>query len=139
MATFLRTFHHYGKICPAGEGGGGAHHPPFTLSTITNKVVMYAPAERADTYTPPPYFSSTPTCICTVLCGRDLLYRRDTLSSLNRDFSNSLFLKTPAFCCFFIFSRVLLFCDFVPCSRQKPTTGKQLPSRGRQRGRKREG
>ncbi len=29
----------------------------FTLFTITSKVVMYAPAERADT---PPYFSSTP-------------------------------------------------------------------------------
>jgi hypothetical protein len=28
---------------------GGARPPPFTLSTITCKVVVYAPAERADT------------------------------------------------------------------------------------------
>jgi hypothetical protein len=28
---------------------GGARPPPFTISTITYKVVMYAPAERADT------------------------------------------------------------------------------------------
>ena len=28
---------------------GGARPPPFTLSTITYKVVVYAPAERADT------------------------------------------------------------------------------------------
>jgi hypothetical protein len=33
----------------AGGGGGVARPPSFTLSTITYKVVMYAPAERADT------------------------------------------------------------------------------------------
>jgi hypothetical protein len=27
----------------------GARLPPFTLSTITSKVVVFAPAERADT------------------------------------------------------------------------------------------
>jgi hypothetical protein len=27
---------------------GGARPPPFTLSTITSKVVVYSPAERAD-------------------------------------------------------------------------------------------
>jgi hypothetical protein len=31
-----------------GEGGG-ARPPPFTLSTITSDVVVYAPAVRADT------------------------------------------------------------------------------------------
>jgi hypothetical protein len=36
------------KLAQPGEGGG-AGHPPFTLSTITSKVVVYAPAERADT------------------------------------------------------------------------------------------
>ncbi len=30
---------------------GGARPPPFTLSAITSKVVVYAPAERADTLT----------------------------------------------------------------------------------------
>jgi hypothetical protein len=38
------------KFAQAGEcGGGGARPPPSTLSTITYKVVMYAPAVRADT------------------------------------------------------------------------------------------
>jgi hypothetical protein len=32
-----------------GEGGGCTRPPPFTPSTITSKVVVYAPAERADT------------------------------------------------------------------------------------------
>ncbi len=34
-----------------GVGGGGARPPPFTLSTLTSKVVVCAPAERADTLT----------------------------------------------------------------------------------------
>jgi len=33
-----------------GEGGG-ERDPPFTVSTITSKVVVYSPAERADTLT----------------------------------------------------------------------------------------
>jgi hypothetical protein len=37
--------------------GGGARHPSFTVSIITSKVVVYAPAERADTHSS--YFSST--------------------------------------------------------------------------------
>jgi hypothetical protein len=41
------------KLAQAGEGGGVHAHPPprptFTISTITSKVVVYAPAERADT------------------------------------------------------------------------------------------
>ncbi len=32
----------------AGESGG-AHPPPFNISTIMYKAVVYAPAERADT------------------------------------------------------------------------------------------
>ncbi len=36
------------KLAPAGVGGG-KRPSPFTLSTITNKAVMYAPAEMADT------------------------------------------------------------------------------------------
>ncbi len=48
-----------GKISRAlcGGGVGGVRPPPFTLSTITSKVVVYAQAERADTS---PYFSSIP-------------------------------------------------------------------------------
>jgi hypothetical protein len=38
------------KLSQAGEGGGGgARPPPFTIFTITNKIAVYAPAERADT------------------------------------------------------------------------------------------
>jgi len=37
---------------------GDAGSPPFTLSTIVIKVVVYDPAERADTS----YFYSTPIC-----------------------------------------------------------------------------
>jgi hypothetical protein len=50
MATFWRTFHHGGKSAQPGEGGGGggARPPPFTLSTIMSKVVVYAPADKAD-------------------------------------------------------------------------------------------
>ncbi len=44
------------KSAEPGEGRG-ARPPPFTLSTITSKVVVYAPAVRADTL---PYFYSTP-------------------------------------------------------------------------------
>ncbi len=37
------------KTVQAGEGGGeGARPPPFTISTVTYKVVVYAPAEMAD-------------------------------------------------------------------------------------------
>ncbi len=32
---------------------GGVRPPPFTISTITNKVVVYAPAERAYPYSTP--------------------------------------------------------------------------------------
>ncbi len=45
------------KSAQPGEGGG-ARPPPFTLSTITGKAVVYALAKWADTYTPP-FFSST--------------------------------------------------------------------------------
>jgi hypothetical protein len=59
MANFWRTFHHDGKISPAGlifpsgEGGGAqyTHAPPFIRFTITYKVAVYAPTERAS-YTP---------------------------------------------------------------------------------------
>ncbi len=36
------------KSAQAGEGGG-TRPPPFTISTITYQVLMYAPAEMADT------------------------------------------------------------------------------------------
>jgi hypothetical protein len=51
MTTFWRTFHHDGKINPGLVSVGGARPPPLTLSTITYKVIVYAPAERADTLT----------------------------------------------------------------------------------------
>jgi hypothetical protein len=36
------------KLAQSGKGGG-ARPPPFPISTITYKVVLYAPAARADT------------------------------------------------------------------------------------------
>ncbi len=47
---FWLTFHCDGKLAQAGVGGG-ACPPLFTLFTITYKVAVYAPAERADTLT----------------------------------------------------------------------------------------
>ncbi len=42
------------KLAQPGQGWAwGARPLPFTISTITYKVVVYAPAERADTYTSP--------------------------------------------------------------------------------------
>jgi hypothetical protein len=38
-----------GKKLAQASGGGGERPPPFTISTITYKVVVYAPDERADT------------------------------------------------------------------------------------------
>jgi hypothetical protein len=48
MATFWRTFHHGGKSVQPLVRVGGARPPPFTLSTIMSKVVVYAPADKAD-------------------------------------------------------------------------------------------
>jgi hypothetical protein len=39
------------KLVQAGEDGGGARPPPFTIVTIAYKVTVYAPAEWADTLT----------------------------------------------------------------------------------------
>ncbi len=61
-AAFWRTFHHGGKISPGGEGGV-CTPTPFS-SSITYKVAMNAPAERADTLT---LFHLYPF----VLCGDD--------------------------------------------------------------------
>ncbi len=51
IADFWRKFYHDGeKSALAYEGGGGGARPaPFTQATITYKVAVYAPAERADT------------------------------------------------------------------------------------------
>ncbi len=45
-------------------GWGGARPPPFTISTITYKAVVYAPAKRSDTQLHIPYFYYT--FICTL-------------------------------------------------------------------------
>ncbi len=48
-AIFWRTFHHDWKNKPrlaARVQGGVQAHPPFTISTITYKVVVYAPRLR---------------------------------------------------------------------------------------------
>ncbi len=52
------------KTAQPGEGLGGARPPPFTQSTITSKVLVYAPAE-ADILLP---ISPLPLY---VLCGSD--------------------------------------------------------------------
>jgi hypothetical protein len=71
-ATFWHTFHHDRKIVQAGEGGG-ARPSPFTISTITNKVVVYALAERVDTLPP------ISTLLLYVLCGTSTIPIRDIL------------------------------------------------------------
>jgi hypothetical protein len=74
------------KNQPWLEGGGGVHArpAPFTLVTITYKVVVYAPAERADLfiyqwgrYTPP--ISSLPRY---VFCASSHIPRWESLPSL---------------------------------------------------------
>jgi hypothetical protein len=50
------------KSAQPGEGGD-ARPPPFTKSTVTYKVVVYAPAEKAGTHPP---ISALPLY---VLCG----------------------------------------------------------------------
>jgi hypothetical protein len=46
------------KSAQAGEGGG-ASPPHFTISTITYKVVVFSPAERADTHPLFPLYTYT--------------------------------------------------------------------------------
>ncbi len=46
---FLAYIHREGKISPAWWGWRVHATPPFTLSTMTSKVVVYHPAERAGT------------------------------------------------------------------------------------------
>jgi hypothetical protein len=62
-ATFWRTFHNDGKISPGAVRGGGSRPQPFTISTITHKVVVYAPAEREDTLS---LFLLYPYMYCTL-------------------------------------------------------------------------
>ncbi len=59
MTTFWRIFHHDGKISQGWCGWECTPPPLFAISTLTSKVVVYAPAERTDTF---PYFYSTPVC-----------------------------------------------------------------------------
>jgi hypothetical protein len=59
MKNFQTTqYTQSGKISPAWWGEG-ARPPPFTISTITYKVAVYAPVERAGTL---PVFHLYPTC-----------------------------------------------------------------------------
>ncbi len=52
MGTFWRKFHHDGKISPAWCGWRVHGPPPFTLSTITSKVVVYVSFSWEGRYTP---------------------------------------------------------------------------------------
>ncbi len=61
IAAFWRTFQLMEKSAQPGKDGG-CTSTHFTLVAITYKVSVYAPAERADTYTPPYFVSAT---ICT--------------------------------------------------------------------------
>ncbi len=55
------------KSAQSGDGGGGARPPPFTLSTITSKVVLYDPAMRAET-AHSSYFASV-ILLVQIICG----------------------------------------------------------------------
>ncbi len=65
MATFWRTFHQEGKISPAWWGEV-ARPLPFTISTITSKVVVYSAWEGR-------YNLPISTLPLYVLCGADAL------------------------------------------------------------------
>ena len=53
------------KLAQLGEGVGGVVPTSFAISTITYKVVVYAPAERADTLP----ISSLPLYVYSVVSG----------------------------------------------------------------------
>ncbi len=61
------------KSAQAGVGGGCTRPPPFTISTVTYKVVVYAPAESADTlplFLLYPYtYSVVGKLNCSMYCG----------------------------------------------------------------------
>jgi hypothetical protein len=76
------------KLAQPGEGGGARPHP-FTTSTITDKVVVYAPAEKADAQCTPP-ISTLSLC---VLC--DLV----PLSRVEMKMFYSLLLRKRKNCC----------------------------------------
>ncbi len=57
------------KAAQPGEGGG-ERPSPLTLSTITSKVVVYAPTEKADPKIHSPYFYSIPICTLWLIHSR---------------------------------------------------------------------
>jgi hypothetical protein len=107
MATFWRTFHHDGKISHGGVGG--VQDPPFTISTITYKVVVYAPVERADVHTPP--ISTLPLYVLCVLRQVKMLRMRtssrltDAIESLLSSILLFLIQKSTKTVLFFIILR----------------------------------
>jgi hypothetical protein len=74
---FLATFPHDRKVSPGWWGGRHAN-PPFTITTITYKVAVYAPAERANT----PPISSLPQY---VLCVEESPVKEQKRSGTNID------------------------------------------------------
>ncbi len=87
MTTFWRTFHHYGKISPGWWVGLHAR-PPFTLSAIAYKVVVYAPTERADTLS---LFLLYPHMYTVIRTQRAALASRRAHSCCNFCVSHSLY------------------------------------------------
>jgi hypothetical protein len=71
---------------PSLVRGGGARLPPFTLFTITYKVVVYAPAP-AGRYTPP-CFSSIPICTLWVWQHRENWRQPNNLMMASLTFPN---------------------------------------------------
>jgi hypothetical protein len=69
MANFCHSCHHDEKISPVlgGGGGRGARPSPFTLVTITYKVVVYTPAERSDTLPLFHLYTYMYSVVCTIL------------------------------------------------------------------------
>jgi hypothetical protein len=140
MATFCVHSIIMVKSAQPGEGGGMVHAFPLSLY-LPSRAKLWCTLQLRGQIRTLPLFLFFPYMLCTVLCGRYLLYRRDTM---DRSFSNFLYSKTPAFsilwfcpafCCFVNLSRVLLCCDFVPrfcyyaiCPLQ-PTSIKHLPFR----------
>jgi hypothetical protein len=70
------------KLAQAGESAG-VRPPPFTISTISFKVVVYAPAERAEAlplFLLYPYMYSVFSTVKNILHGQQRFFPREQLS-----------------------------------------------------------
>jgi hypothetical protein len=94
-SRFLAYISSWWKNQPWLLGEGGAPPPPFTLVTITYKVAVCTPAERADTL---PLFSSLPLY---VLCGKYFQLALEPMTGLQLKWWKLLQLGNNMFGCLY--------------------------------------